>query len=653
MGEIIFIKACQLKDKNEITIKKLNLLLLNIIWVIVGGCFQTPTWESDITIPLISRTFTVSSLIDTNYFNINNDSTIDFYLSGELDTIFPLDSIRIADRVDSSFTALSDFVIRNLSTNQIGLNAVEITNLPIPDTFVYLNLPAFERTLEKTLIMNNIGSVNLLSGIMRINVTNNSHLRFDSIMCSFDGVCLLNVTNLDSMSVNEYNCYLDSIVLDSVMSFTVFLRCNGTGNDSIPIVSYDSLIFSSKLDSVRIESGIFCARPPKIVRTAKRRIYSLPINYQVRINDLHLSNGQLSLSLNNQFPFTCSSAINIPEFDFDTAMVISEFNTTNFVLDLTNRFYHNESLALAPITLNYVIEFLLDSVFVSIDDDNYYKLNYAFSDIEFDSIAATFIDTITHSFSSDTISIDIPDFLSQVQSVAAIAMLEVTNGINFPLILNLNMLTKNEAGDSAVVDTSFYILSGTPTNPSVSNLAVNFNNLINIHPNRAVLQATLLSYGSGTLTRQSFVTARYTIMSPLRLILRADTLYFDHKVNIDKKIRDLIVDNIDTSRFYAMIQNHLPTALAGQFVMKNQNHDSVQININIPSGSINNAGYVISPRDTNLVIMLTKEQSQIFTDSLLYVSVVIYLPDTDTITITGRDYLKIIDSYAIIQTLLP
>ncbi|MEO0075993.1 MAG: hypothetical protein ABIK31_07855, partial [candidate division WOR-3 bacterium] len=117
MGEIIFIKACQLKDKNEITIKKLNLLLLNIIWVIVGGCFQKPTWESDITIPLISRTFTVSSLIDTNYFNINNDSTIDFYLSGELDTIFPLDSIRIADRVDSSFTALSDFVIRNLSTN--------------------------------------------------------------------------------------------------------------------------------------------------------------------------------------------------------------------------------------------------------------------------------------------------------------------------------------------------------------------------------------------------------------------------------------------------------------------------------------------------------------------------------------------------------
>jgi hypothetical protein len=633
---------------------RLKKILVCTILIFTLNCFKKPRWETNLTIPLISKTYTVSSLIDTSFFNINNDSTIDFYLTGEFDTIFPIDSIRISDRIDSSFTALSDFVIRNLSTDTIGLDASEITSLVLPDTTICIIIPAFTQQIERNCYLRDIGSILLTSGLVRVTINNNTRLIFDSAHCSLDGINIIEIPFIDSISKSEYTFALENIQLDSIMTFNIMLACHGSGTDSIPISRLDSLSFAITMDSLRIQSGSFRSIPPRMVQTTKTRIYSLPVNYQLRINDLRINSGQLQLAINNQFPFSCNSSINIPEFAFDTSLVITEFHTTNFLLDLTNRSYHNSSLDMTPVTLNYTLEFLLDSIFLSVDADNYYKINYQIINIQIDSIAATFIDTLQQTFSSDTIAINLPDFLSQVQTVNAQAMLEVTNAIAFPLLLNLNIQTKNVQGDSAVLDTVFFILPGTPTNPVASNLIVSFNNLININPIQAVLNANLASFGEGWLNRESFTTVAYTIMSPLQIILRADTIYFDPtQVNIAEDIRDIITNNIDTTTFYAQIQNHIPTRLAGQFIIENQIHDSVNININIPSGIINNLGYVTSPVDTNLAIVLSQQETQIFSDSIINVSVVIYLPDTDTIVITGRDYLKIANSYATIQTQIP
>jgi len=627
---------------------------LLFFFILAFNCFKKPSWETNLTIPLISRTFTVSSLIDTSFFNINNDSTIDFYLTGKLDTIFPIDSIRISDRIDSSFTALSDFVIRNLSTDTIGLDASDITSLVLPDTTILMTIPAFTQQIERNCYLRDIGSIFLTAGLVRVTITNNTRLIFDSAHCSLDGINIIEIPFIDSISKTEYSFALENIHLDSIMTFNIMLACHGSGEDSIPISRLDSLSFIITMDSLRIQSGNFRSIPPRMVQTVKTRIYSLPVNYQLRINDLKITTGQIQLAINNQFPFSCSASINITEFAYDTSLVLPEFQSTNFMLDLAGRLYNNPSSELTPITINYALEFLLDSTFIAITPDNYYKLNYEITNIQIDSIAATFIDTLRQTFASDPIAINLPDFLSQVQTVNALAMFEVCNALSFPMLLNLNMQTKNAQGDSAVLDTVFHILPGTPTNPVLSNLVVSFNNLININPNQAIVRATLASFGEGWLNRESFTTATYTIMSPLQVILRADTIYFDPtQVHIAENIRDLIINNIDTATFYAHLQNHIPARLSGQFIMENQTHDSVNININIPSGLVNNLGYVTSPVDTNLAIILSPQQTRIFADSIINVSVVIYLPDTDTITITGRDYLKIVNSYAVIQTLLP
>jgi hypothetical protein len=153
----------------------------------------------------------------------------------------------------------------------------------------------------------------------------------------------------------------------------------------------------------------------------------------------------------------------------------------------------------------------------------------------------------------------------------------------------------------------------------------------------------------------SYNTADYVITSPLQVVLRADTITYDpDTIKISEDARNTIRNNINSGIFFAHIQNHLPANLSGKLILENLQFDTVQIALTIPSGIVNDTGLVITPADTNLTITLSQQKVEdIFTDSLLKVYLTLYIPDTDTITITGYDYLKIVNSYAKIQTALP
>lgn len=621
--------------------------------ILLITCFKKPRWETNFTIPLMSKTFSVNSLIDTNYFNINNDSTIDFYLTSRLDTVFPIDSIRILNRTDSSKTALPDFVIRNLTTDTIGFDASEITSLSLPDTTVRIIVPAFTRKVTRACFLSNIGSMLINSGIIKVNITNGTHLTFDSANCALNGINIIRIPTIDSISTNEYSFLLENIVLDSIMTFNVLLAYGGSGTDSIPISGSDSLSFIISIDSLRIQSGSFSSIPPRLIRTDKQRIYNLPVNYQFHINALKIHNGLMRIDINNQFPFSCSAAINIAEFDFDTSLVLNQFSASDLSLDLINRLYHNDSSSLTPLTINYSLGFLLDSMMITVTPENYYKIRYQITDIRIDSVAGTIIDTIQYNFSSDTISINLPDFLTQVQAVNASATFDIINGLTFPILLDLNIIAKNSQNDSASLDTICYINAGTPANPTIKSLVVDFNSLFNIHPDKAIINVQITTFGDGWLNRQSFINAGYAIISPMQVMLRADTLYFNPtRINIAQNIRNMINEDIDTCFFYAHLQNHIPTRLSGKIILENLKDDTVNLNINLPKGIINNSGYVTTAVDTNIAITLNDQQAKIFADSIVNVSVIIYIPDTDTIMLTTRDYFKIVNSYAQIQTKL-
>ncbi|MEO0083064.1 MAG: hypothetical protein ABIK33_01575 [candidate division WOR-3 bacterium] len=631
--------------------QKNYLLLFILLIALIFSCFKKPKWQTEITIPLISKTYSIRSLIDTNFLKINNDSTIQFYSAKTLDTVYLLDTIHFQNRADTFDIKLYDFIFNNFATTSIGLSLDEVTGLPLPDTTVLISIPTFNRSIDKILRINNVANGFIRTCFLSVTVINNSRLQFDTIRCQFSNYDILSFNNIDSLSTYEFNRYLENLPIDSVLNFNILFSSTGTGDDSILISKHDSIKFIVKFDSLRVEYGYFRSIPPRLIRATKNKVYSIPSNYRIRIDDLVFADGQLIIYLTSFFPIASVLRCSIIELNYDTTLLVNTQNSLSFFIDLQNRLYHNESDSLAPLTLKTVFEFQLDSIYVYLSPENSIEISYLINNIQVDSIAGMIIDTIQHRFAIDSIVVELPDFLRNVQAANVIGQLNITNAIAFPINCKLKLVGISNI-DSVIIDSSFSIVPGTPFEPALEIFIIDIMHLFNIHPEFIRVQLVLASIGVGWISRTSFITGGYTITAPMRVALKADTIIFSPtSVRIGEKISKIVLDYGKSSEFFAHIQNHLPAPMKGDIILQNQRLDTVLINISIPSGVVDvNTGLVISYADTNIVILLDSIATSVFTDSIIQASVRLYLPDTDTITMAACDYFKIVNSYARVQT---
>ncbi|MCX8015024.1 MAG: hypothetical protein N2748_03300 [candidate division WOR-3 bacterium] len=582
---------------------------------------------------------------------INSDSTIQFFSYKSLDTIYLLDSIHFQNRSDTFDIKLYDFTFNNLVTTQIGLTLDEITGIPLSDTTILMPIPAFNRNLDKTLRINNVANGLIRTCFLNVTVINNSRLRFDSICCQLPNCDIISFDNIDSLSTVECHRYFNNVFIDSIINFNVLFSSAGTGNESILISKHDSIKFIVKFDSLRVEYGYFRSIPPRLIRTTKTKVYSMPSNYHFRINDLIFQNGQLTIDLNSFFPISTFLHCSIPELSYDTVLQLTTQSPLSLTIDLQNKHYHNESESLTPLTLKTAFEFQLDSVYVYLGQENSVVISYLINNIEIDSIAGTIIDSLQHRFVIESIPVKLPDFLQNVQAANVLAQLNIVNAIAFPIYCKLSVVGVSNI-DSIVIDSCFSVTPGTPNLPAYEIFTINISRLFNFHPAYIKANITVASIGNGWMSRNSFATGSYSITAPMRVVLKADTVTFNPStVKIGEKICKMVRDYGASSQFFAHIQNHIPAPLQCDIILQNQTLDTVLINISVPAGVIDaNSGLVIACADTNIVICLDSVATKIFTDSIIQASVRIYIPTTDTITISASDYLKIADSYTQVQT---
>ncbi|MEO0091292.1 MAG: hypothetical protein ABIK61_01075 [candidate division WOR-3 bacterium] len=632
-----------------------NSFLLLIIFLLGLSCFKKPKWHSDITIPLYAKFFSIRDFIDTSYFRINNDSSLHFYKAGKLDTFCLLDSIEIQNRLDSVYTRLPDFTFSNLASGNLLLQIPQIIpGLVLPETTVNINIPAFTRIFDTIIDVDNIRSVFVRSAILRISLWNFSHVPFDSVTCSISDISFIHFFGPDSMSGIEYTNRLENIQIDSMLNVQLKFASSGTGANLIPVSKYDSIRFYVKFDSVKIDSGSFRSLQPRTVRVTKQKIYTLPMNYQITISDLIFHEGDLSVTLHNGFPVACSVRVMVPELSFGDTLFVENFDSTNININLANRIYQNFSTDSTPLTLKTVVEFELGPQFVNFVSDNFVKVTCLTQNLKADSLAGRIRDTLKHSFPAETVRIKLPEILSNVNVVNAYANLTLVNAIWFPIYLTLNVCALNNNGDTLALDTTFYLERGTPQQPEIETPSINFTRFVNFHPENVIFRLHIASYEQGWMSRRSFNTATYEVASPMRLFLLADTVVFGPEtLKINPDTREQIRKNAYGGIFNGLISNHFPASMSGELLLKNSVDDSIRLKISVPQGLTNNAGIVIAPVDSNISLALTESDTKIFADSLVKVSLYLFIPQTDTITVMGNDYFQVKNSYAKIKLGLP
>jgi hypothetical protein len=633
-----------------VKIKRIYFCFLFFLLLASISCIKKPQWQTDITIPIISKSYSIISQLDSNLFRINTDSSLEFYISGQLDTVSLIDSIQIPDHSDTLITASSDFIFNGLVISSVKITPDSVIGMPLPESVVHLVIPPFSLNINKNLSFSNISMASVQSCVLGIKIVNGSRLTFDSITCSLPTLEIIRFDHIDSLSITEFQKYLDDVTIESIVSFNIFLVSNGTGSESIPISMHDSLKFIITLDSLQIDSCCFRSVPPRHINLSKRHIYSLTTNYKIQVHKLGFQSGQLSINLDNQFPLPTIVQCSIPELIYDTMLQLPAENSVNFVINLANRNYQNSSESLIPITLQTTIEFTLDSNYICLGPDNLITISYTINNIKLDSITGTILDTIHLRFNSDSINIHFPEILKRIEAINAYAVLTFTNAIAFPINFDLTASAVSNTG-SATIDTIFSIAPGTPSTPQISNLSLNFTRLFNLHPEAIVISSNITMIGAGSVNRTSYGTASYILTTPLRIILRADTISFIRSiVRINRSVNEIVRDYADSSIFYAHLQNHFPSLLSGEIILQSPVFDSVRIGFTVLKGVVDNSGMVIIPVDTTIEFSLNNQQTKIFTDSMINVAVNLFMPNTDTIIVTGQDYFRIVNSFAKVRT---
>lgn len=152
--------------------------------IFLYGCFEKPsepvlpTWDVDLTIPILDKTFTLGDLVekDTTHFKTMSNNQIYYSVTNELEATTVGDNLKISDISASAQTQLGNFEIKNPGTISANIKAYEIfptlsSNLPPGNYIIPSNAPG-QAISTNFSAFDNFQSLTFDGGVLKITVTN-------------------------------------------------------------------------------------------------------------------------------------------------------------------------------------------------------------------------------------------------------------------------------------------------------------------------------------------------------------------------------------------------------------------------------------------------------------------------------------------------
>ncbi|MFN3135466.1 MAG: hypothetical protein ACK44H_07855 [Candidatus Kryptonium sp.] len=163
--------------------RKITLLAV-LFFIFLYGCFEKPsepvlpTWDVDLTVPILDKTFTLGELVekDTTYFKIASNNQIYYSTTNELEATTVGDNLKISDISTSAQTKLGNFEIKDPGTITATIKAYEIfptlpSDIPPGDYIIPSNSPGQSVSTNFT-AFDNFQSVKFDGGVLKVTVTN-------------------------------------------------------------------------------------------------------------------------------------------------------------------------------------------------------------------------------------------------------------------------------------------------------------------------------------------------------------------------------------------------------------------------------------------------------------------------------------------------
>ncbi len=629
---------------------------------------ESPTWTTNLTVPMVNRTYTISEIINKiDQPNLYIDSTLDstgadgnpyysytpvFAYSDTLDTISVDVDLTTDDIAHRAAETLGEITIYPDNPSPVVINLSDYVSLVLeavpPVSFdVTDDVPDLGKFSQAT----------ISSGSFDIIFTNDFGVDLDTVILRiYDNVNTAYISNDTIPDPGLTNGETDTITIDLAgktisNDLELQMHCHTPGCGPTFSLTDKTLSSAVELDNgFTVSSAI--TEVPEIVKTFQETVDLVDSN---TIQSAQLESGSITLQIDNATALESDFQITLDDFtQSGNPLVISRTvaanSTAPITVDLTGYTFAPVDQT-PPQSLAFDVDVVIDSTapaMVNIDMLDSLSVDATVSNLAFASMTGIIQETDA-TFDSINATIDIPKGFDDIQLSGATLSLEIENGVNFPGTLDL--VISGDNGQS--LNLTGVVASGSYSSPVVTIIEeTELSGFLNPIPTNITVSG-VASFGdgvtSGTVTPDDFVVSRVSINSPLELIIGESS--FDGDITeqtIDQNDIELITDHVIEARFISTIINHLPLGVTAEIYIDN---DSTRLNaadaqlvigpLTIAPGTVGTGGTVVTAAVlSENTITLDSLEIRILENDTLYIGELITLMDTDgnPVRLSGDDY---------------
>lgn len=613
---------------------------------------EAPTWNTNLTIPMMSRTYTMPEIIDKidqPGLGFDDDSNIVFTYSSDIDT-FAIDTeeMRIDD-VSLSFSEHLGLITLDLTSPDDQTfylsDLIPVVGGIIPGTSfdIYYDLP----------IITEYDWAAVATGGFYVVIVND--LGVDLSLVQMDLIDKYYVRSIASPPVTFPDTIpsggRDSVFIDVggqtiSCQIGVDLHCETPGGT---VLTTEDKIMSSAVKTNTLTVSSAYARIPELTREV---VSDAAIAYDNTITAGEMTSGTAVVRVVNDTQLDAELEISLPDFNLDGVpltrhITVGDDQTQQVNIDLTG--YTFEPLDLShPQSIECNAYVIIDSTAPGkavVANSDSIRVTVSVSNVAFSAVEGIFSSTEAQ-FESVDLDIDLPRGFDEIQLLNAQLVLQVENA--FALDGNVSLTINGSNGQSLIIDT--VIPAGSMTEPAVTVIIENdLADFLNPVPDAITVSGSADFSGTGRITPDDYLFATVYIESPMEMMIDSATFEGDlTSEEIEQDDIDLITDHVRLARIISSVENHLPLGAAVDIHLGGDSatildNPQVVISLEVDAGTVDENGNVIAPTSSENIITLDSLEIKVLENPVLYTAQIISLQSTDgqSVKINLDDYIHV------------
>jgi len=610
----------------------------------------SPTWETDVTVPLICKTYdmvTIIEEVDEPSLCVDSLGQLRFLREVELDTTrmeelltFSATSYQIKEnvgilRIDTPEPQETEFALSQVYQGEVGL------------------VPPFDFALSRELdSISNFSTAVLERG--RAYILAENHLGLDLDWLKIEVIDDQSSQVIDTMIFSEglgdgvvdtQEVDLSGKTVSNRVSYAI--QAHTPGGSILSLSGKYLKLGFSFCDSLFIREAL--AQIPEI-HLEEVETFEIPPDEVVQ--RALIKTGSLVLDISNHTSLSSNLEITVPAFSGQGLPVsVNRFvlpgNQVSVEIPLGGYLFQPESGSELSVHLNAVTEGTgTEKVWVSWSDS--IAVEARLTQLCFSEVTEIVQPTLVEITSMEK-EIDLPQGFDAAHMPAASLSLEIANGVSLPGELNVQI--QGDAGQT--LNLSAKVEGGSPSDPSrIAVIESDLTQFLNPIPSQITVTGDV-GFGDGitstTITQEDFVAGRIVMSSPLELILGSTQIKIDQgQDSLGEDEREIVQERLKNTRMVSKFENHLPLSARVELYLKTTPEvytrpDLLIGPVELSAGEIDDAGNVVTPTFSQNVIQLDKEKLRIFESVPFYIGGKIFLPGTDgkKVKFRASDYIKI------------